>query len=136
MNDRISPQPLSGPLADLRARETLRRITRREFLRGGGLCLGGLALGLLGTEARADTPGAPRGPHFAPKAKRVIHISLAGAPSQFELFEHKPLLAKLHGKPCPESLLKGRDFAFIRGTPAILGPQYPFAQYGLSLIHI
>jgi uncharacterized protein (DUF1501 family) len=65
-------------------------------------------------------------------AKHVIFLHMAGAPSQLELFDYKPELAKLDGKPCPQEFLQGRRFAFIRGTPNLLGPQFAFAQHGQS----
>ena len=57
---------------------------------------------------------------------------MAGAPSQLELFDYKPALMKLDGQDCPQSLLEGKRFAFIRGVPKMLGPQAKFAQYGES----
>ena len=57
---------------------------------------------------------------------------MAGAPSQLELFDYKPVLQKLNGKDCPASLLAGKQFAFIQGVPKMLGNQYPFAQHGQS----
>ena len=68
--------------------------------------------------------------HFAPKAKRVIFLHMVGAPSQLELFENKPTLQKLDGLDCPPSLLAGKRFAFIVGTPKMLGPYATFEQYG------
>lgn len=59
-------------------------------------------------------------------------MHMAGAPSQLELFDYKPELAKLHAKDCPASLLEGKRFAFIQGTPKMLGPQAAFQQYGDS----
>ena len=115
--------------------------TRRHFLQGGMAGLGALMLGcsdLLGSKAKASTlqlpaidpirPFAQREPHFAAKAKRVIFLHMAGAPSQLELFDHKPELKKLDGKPCPQSLLDGERFAFIRGVPRMLASHYPFHQ--------
>ena len=118
----------------LRCLETERQ-TRRLFLQQGMAGLGSLWLGAqqagaLGPSSKINLaqPLAPRAPHFAPKAKQVIFLHMAGAPSQFELFDHKPELAKLDGKPCPDSLLAGERFAFIRGVPQMLGPQFPFHQ--------
>lgn len=82
--------------------------------------------------ARDLNPLAPLPPHFAPKAKRVIYLHMAGAPSQLELFDYKPELQKLHNQPCPESFLEGKKFAFIRGVPNMLGPQAKFKQRGES----
>jgi hypothetical protein len=62
----------------------------------------------------------------------VIYLHMAGAPSQLELFDYKPVLQKLDGQECPASLLAGKQFAFIQGVPKMLGPQYPFQQYGQS----
>jgi uncharacterized protein (DUF1501 family) len=74
----------------------------------------------------------PRVPHFPARVKSVIYLHMAGAPSQLELFDYKPLLAELDGQLCPESLLEGKQFAFIRGRPKILGPQAKFSQHGDS----
>jgi hypothetical protein len=77
-------------------------------------------------------PMAARPPHFPGKAKRVIYLHMAGAPSQLELFDYKPELQKLNNQLCPSSLLEGKRFAFIRGTPKMLGPQAVFKQRGES----
>jgi hypothetical protein len=117
--------------------------SRRQFLRVGSLGLGGLALGnLLGcvpptpATPHPETPHPetphPETPHTPTRAKRVIYLHMAGAPSQLELFDYKPDLQKLHGQDCPPSLLDGKRFAFIQGTPQMLGPQASFARYGES----
>lgn len=111
--------------------------TRRHFLRTCTTGLGAMALGsLLGSNnehglTSPDTNGLGL-PHYAPRAKRVIYLHMAGSPSQFELFEYKPALNKLHDQPCPESLLRGKKFAFISGVPRMLGHQVQFGQYGQS----
>ncbi len=89
------------------------------------------ALGAL-TQLRSPAvdPLAPRRPHFAPKAKRVIHLFMAGAPSQLDLFDYKPQLAKLEGKPLPPSVIGGQRYAFIRPDAAVLGPRFTFAKHG------
>ncbi len=69
---------------------------------------------------------------FPGKAKVVIYLHMAGAPSQLELFDYKPELMKMDGQDCPQSLLEGKRFAFIRGVPKMLGPQAKFAQHGQS----
>ena len=61
---------------------------------------------------------APRPPHFAPKAKRVIHLFMAGAPSQLDLFDYKPALRKFDGKPLPAEVVKDQRYAFIRPDAA------------------
>ena len=71
-------------------------------------------------------------PQFAARAKRIIYLHMAGAPSQLELFDHKPELTKLNGQDCPASFLAGKRFAFISGVPKLLGAQYPFHQSGKS----
>ena len=68
--------------------------------------------------------------HYAPRAKRVIFLHMAGAPSQLELFDYKPELIQLDGKDCPKEFLEGQRFAFIQGIPKMLGSQYPFHQAG------
>jgi hypothetical protein len=116
--------------------------SRRWFLKECGLGLGKIALGSLLTNAfvansRAATASAadalkPRTPHFAGKAKRVIHLFMAGAPSQLDLFDYKPELTKLAGKPLPPSVIGGQRYAFIRPDAAVLGPQYKFSKHGQS----
>ena len=111
--------------------------TRRHFLRTCSMGVGALAMNSLsGFKALGSNtdPTAPTSsfPHFAPKAKRVIYLHMAGSPSQLELFDYKPELEKLHQQLCPQSLLKGKRFAFINGTPKMLGPQATFAQHGES----
>jgi hypothetical protein len=113
-------------------------ITRRHFFAECGVGVGKIALaslltGALSRPARAsDTPNplALKAPHFAPKAKRVIHLFMAGAPSQLDLFDHKPQLAKLEGKPIPPSVIGGQRYAFIRPDAAVLGPRFRFKKHG------
>ncbi len=117
----------------------LKTISRRHFLHESAAGIGGIALStLLGScfgskpnEVSMD-PMFPKVSHFAGKAKSVIYLHMAGAPSQFETFDFKPELQKLHNQLCPQSLLEGKKFAFIRGTPKMLGPQASFKQYGES----
>ncbi|MBM3976426.1 MAG: DUF1501 domain-containing protein [Planctomycetes bacterium] len=102
------------------------RPTRRALLAGGGVSLASLALAEL---LRAEqTPVSGAGPHHAPKAKRVVYLHMAGAPSQLDLFDPKPKLAELDGQDCPASYLSGERFAFIKGTPKILGSPHAFAR--------
>jgi hypothetical protein len=77
-------------------------------------------------------PLAPKKPHFRPRAKNVIFLFMAGAPSQVDLFDPKPTLVKYNGQDCPAELTKGERFAFIRGTPKLMGSPYAFAQHGTS----
>jgi hypothetical protein len=115
-------------------------LTRRQFFARGGLSLGALALGgLLGRDARAaatgPVPGAagpmqPRSAHFPGRAKSVIYLHMSGAPPVLDLYDWKPELAKLNMQPCPDSFLKGKRFAFIKGVPKMLGSPYAFSQHG------
>jgi len=91
--------------------------------------MGKLALAGLLTNAFSQT-GRTRGTHFAPKVKRVIHLMQAGAPSQLELFDYKPKLKELEGKPLPPSVIGDQRYAFIQRDAAVLGPRFPFARYG------
>ena len=87
-------------------------VTRRHFLSGAGLGLGGLALGtLLPRELRAAPGGVLGAPHFPPKAKRVIYLFQSGAPSQMDLFDHKPLLGDLRATELPDSIRRGEPLA-------------------------
>jgi hypothetical protein len=122
------------------SQEYLEQITRRHFLRECGLGLGTLALGSLwgcssgGSQNlfNAANPLQTKAPPFSGKAKSVIYLHMAGAPSQLELFDYKPALQKLDGQDCPNSLLEGKKFAFIRGVPKMMGPQAKFKQHGRS----
>jgi hypothetical protein len=83
------------------------------------------------TEPSAPTPLLPpRPPHFAGRARAVIQLFMAGAPSQLDLFDHKPLLASLEGKPLPPDVIGGQRYAFIRPDAAVLGPRFRFARHG------
>ena len=73
---------------------------------------------------------SPKLSMIAPKAKRVIYLHMAGSPPQQELFDYKPELIKNHLKECPKELLEGKTFAFIKGTPKLLGSIYDFKQHG------
>jgi hypothetical protein len=116
------------------------RLNRRHFFADCGVGLGKMALaGLLtgtwssvGRGATIDDPRAPKKPHFAARAKRVIHLFMAGAPSQLELFDNKPELTKLEGKPLPPSVYGDQRYAFIRPDAAVLGPRYRFSRHGES----
>lgn len=108
--------------------------SRRYFFRDCGIGLGKAALAslLVGSASRADTTLPPKKPHFPGKAKAVIHLFMAGAPSQLDLFDYKPQLAKLEGKPIPPEVIKGQRYAFIRSDAAVLGPRFKFANQGKS----
>ena len=119
--------------------------TRRQFFGRCGVGIGAMALGsLLAEEARGASeanaiaspdlrePLAPRPPHFAPRAKRVIFLFMAGGPSQLELFDYKPKLQELDGQIVPPSYTKNKRFAFIKGDAKLLGTRRKFARYGQS----
>src|SRR6185503_11098774 len=118
--------------------DALRKLTRRALFKEMGYGIGGLALAnLLLENASAQTkkyqdPLVPKKPHFAPKAKNIIYLFMAGAPSQVDLFDPKPMLVKHNGEPCPEDIIKGERFAFIRGVPKLLGSPHKFEQVGKS----
>src|SRR3984957_13439283 len=113
-------------------------LTRRHFFRDCGVGLGKIALaGLLGDaftgrlSAHPEiNPLAPKQPHFKPRAKRVIHLFMAGAPSHLDLFDPKPMLTKMEGKPLPPSVIGGQRYAFIRSDANVMGPRFKFKKAG------
>jgi uncharacterized protein (DUF1501 family) len=111
-------------------------ITRRWFFQQCGVGLGAIALGSLFRESgwasplALANPLAPKAPQFPAKAKRVIFLFMAGAPSHLELFDYKPELAKWNGKLPPPDLLKGYRAAFINPNSTLLGPKFKFAKHG------
>jgi hypothetical protein len=116
-----------------------RTLARRWFLQQCGVGLGAAALAHLLGESGYAAPGsiandplAPKAPHYAAKAKRVIYLFMAGAPSHLELFDNKPQLAKFDGTLPPPELLKGYRAAFINPNSKLLGPKFKFAKYGQS----
>ncbi|MDB6132289.1 MAG: hypothetical protein JWM59_532 [Verrucomicrobiales bacterium] len=119
-------------------------VTRRHFLRDCGVGLGKIALaGLLAKQslghaaaASAVNPLAARPAHYPGKAKAVIHLFMAGAPSHLDLFDPKPALTKMDGQPLPPSVTAGQRLAFIRADAAVMGPQFKFARHGQSGMEI
>jgi hypothetical protein len=114
-------------------------VSRRWFIEQCGVGMGALALnhlltqnGYAATQTPPTSPLAPKKPHFAPKAKNVIFLFMAGAPSHLELFDNKPQLAKFDGTLPPPELLKGYRAAFINPNSTLLGPKFKFAKYGQS----
>ncbi|APZ91124.1 DUF1501 domain-containing protein [Fuerstiella marisgermanici] len=111
---------------------------RRWFLSQCGVGLGSVALSEL---LHADSPAPQVGntdplvlrqPHFPSKAKAVIQLFMAGAPSQLELFDNKPKLTELEGRPLPKSIIGDQRYAFIQPDAAVLGPRFKFARHGES----
>jgi Protein of unknown function (DUF1501) len=120
-------------------------IPRRHFLGECGVGVGKIALASLlsgalssrgaaraasGNLPQHSGPLAPHPSHFAPKAKAVIHLFMAGAPSQLDLFDHKPKLAQYEGRPLPPEIVGDQRYAFIRRDAAALGPRFKFARHG------
>jgi hypothetical protein len=116
--------------------------TRRHFFKDCAVGLGSMALaslfngGRLSAAPQFHNPLAPRQPHFAAKAKAVIYLFMAGAPSQLELFDYKPKLVEYDGKPMPDEFIKGKRFAFMdtftKEHPKCLGTRRKFARRGQS----
>lgn len=112
-------------------------VTRRHFLKNSSLGLGAAALSTLvddraSAQQAAANPLALRPPHFAPKAKSVIYLHMAGSPPHLDLFDYKPELVRRNGQDCPQEFLRGRRFAFTSGVPKLLGTPQPFRQHGQS----
>ena len=121
--------------------------TRRQLFADCGVGVGKIALasllahdlgsGVVRGESRRESgafesPIAPRATHFPAKVKRVIYLFQAGAPSQLELFDYKPKLRELEGKPIPPSVVRGQRYAFIQPDAAVLGPRFSFSRHGES----
>ncbi|MDG2122379.1 MAG: DUF1501 domain-containing protein, partial [Verrucomicrobiales bacterium] len=109
-------------------------LSRRHFLTTAFSGIGGTALNsLLASEASDTGPLAAKNPHFAPKAKACISVFMAGAPSQLDLFDHKPSLQKLDGQKMPDSMTEGVRFAFLqKDTATLLASRRQFSQHGQS----
>jgi hypothetical protein len=117
-------------------------LSRRWFLRECGIGVGKLGLAGMLTNAfrpRATAAAATNAlktestaaaPHYAGRARAVIHLFMAGAPSQLDLFDYKPELARLEGKPLPPSVIGGQRYAFIRPDAAVMAPRFKFRKYG------
>jgi hypothetical protein len=121
---------------------TFDALSRRTFLASGlsaiaaNQLLAGAMLQSSGPQvAQPETPwnGVIDPRHHVPRAKRVIHLYMAGGPSHLETFDYKPKLAELDGQPMPESFTRGQPIAQLQGSKlACMAPQYPFARYGRS----
>jgi hypothetical protein len=103
------------------------QLSRRSFLSRSSLGVGSLAL------ASLLSPRLLAGAHFKMKVRRVIWLYMAGGMSHLETFDYKPELAKMHGKPMPESFTKGQPIAQLQGAKLnCFAPQHPFKKYGNS----
>src|SRR5438874_9836707 len=117
-------------------------ISRRSFLTRSAYGLGGIALAsLLDPRLLGAKPAEPAGgwqgiinpPDFPIKAKRIIHLCMAGGPSHLESFDYKPELKRIDGQPCPESFTKGQQLAQLQNTELkARGPFTDFKKYGNS----
>lgn len=115
-------------------------VSRRRFFGQGGLGLGAMALGsLMANDLRADDGESDRAnpllakvSHLAPRAKHIIYLHMVGAPSQLDLFDHKPALKERDGQKCPEELTRGKRFAFIGGEMQLAGSRFRFDPNGES----
>ncbi len=116
-------------------------LNRRDFLGRSALGLGGIALSTLlqksafGAESRSPFAGILAKPHFAPKAKRIIYLFMAGGPSQHDLLDYKPLLNKMNGEDLPESVRQGQRLTGMSANQARLplaGSVFQFSQHGQS----
>src|SRR5262249_14108250 len=112
-----------------------KQVTRRWFFQQCGVGLGAIALGSLFRETGfaaqvRNNPLAPKPPHFPAKAKRVIFLFMAGAPSHLELFDYKPQLSKFDGTLPPAELIKDYRAAFINPSSTLLGPKFKFSKHG------
>lgn len=118
-----------------------RNLTRRQLLSRGRGCLGAAALATLFQADRAlanesqvsSYPGIPSLPHFAPKAKRVIYLFMAGGPSHIDLFDYKPAMRKLHGTELPDSIRNGQRLTGMssgQSTFPCVAPMFDIKQYG------
>src|SRR5882672_4492984 len=111
-------------------------INRRTFLGRAAYGLGGLALACLldpkwphaaEVPANARWKGIVNPPQFPVRARRVIHLCMAGGPSHLESFDYKPKLKELHDKPFPESFTKGQQLAQLQNTE--LKARAPFCEF-------
>src|SRR5215471_15364314 len=127
MDRRVTRHPESGR-DNYQGINVMNLLARRWFLQQCGIGVGALALpGLL--EASSD-PLAPKPAPLPAKAKNVIFLFMAGAPSHLEMFDYKPQLAKFDGTLPPPDLLKGYRAAFINPNSKLLGPKFKFAKHG------
>lgn len=120
----------------MNAKQVIETHLRRDFLQRSLAGIGTLALADLLRGAESADPLAPKKPHYAAKAKNVIFLFQEGAPSQMDLFDPKPELAKWHGQSLPPSMTKDMKLAFIKPTAKILASPRKFQKYGQSGVEL
>src|SRR5213594_2184871 len=122
-------------------RVTAQYITRSWFFCHCGIGLGSMALASLlradkllagGPSGSVIKPLAPKHPPLEPRAKRVIYLFMGGAPSQLDLFDHKPTLLKYNGQPVPKEVVMGQKYAFIKPDAALFASEFKFSRHGQS----
>src|ERR1051325_339358 len=107
-------------------------MSRRDFLGRAGMGMGALSLAALAhAQSLTPSPVAAHAPHYAPRAKRVIHFFLNGGPSHVDTFDYKPMLAKYDGQPLPFE-----NFKTERKTGAAMACPFKFNKYGQSGIEV
>jgi len=126
-------------LESLHCKNALHAVTRRYFFKECGVGLGKIALAslIVGPKAfavsnPADNPMAPQKPHYQAKVDKIIFLFMAGAPSQLDLFDRKPMLEKFDGSPVPAEIIKDQRYAFIDRDAAMMASRYKFSKHGES----
>ena len=133
----MTPNATAGTHERCTGFEPVVGMSRRRFLNRLGIGLGGMALAdlLNPAVARAGTGGVLANLHHPPRAKRVIFLFQAGAPSQMDLFDYKPLLNEKHGTELPDSVRRGQRLTGMSGSQSslpLVGSPFPFRQHGQS----
>ena len=135
----------SIPANSCEQKRSLLTMSRRCMFQRAGMGVGGLALSSmlardLSAASKRVNPMVAKTSHFAAKAKNVIYIHLVGAPSHLDLFDYKPQLQERSGQKCPDEFFKGKQLAFIRQHPTLLGTpkdsKFQFKACGKSGIHM
>lgn len=110
------------------------QFTRRQFLTSGRNLVGGAALmSMLGNSAAYAANKTPPGPHFAPKAKRVIYLHMVGGPAQMDLLDYKPAMKEMYDKDLPDSIRMGQRLTTMTSGQArfpVAPSRFQFSQAG------
>ena len=131
----LVPLPMTAIMNTCTGHEPTVGLSRRRFFKRFGMGLGALALADLVNPAKsaARTPGGAT--HYPARAKRVIYLFQSGAPSQIDLFDHKPLLTERHGTELPESVRMGQRLTAMSGNQAsrpLASSPFKFSAHGQS----